>query len=125
MNFCEANKINAYSFIPVTYILDLTTGEEDLVMHSFIKFYNRNYPGENINNNPTKRYQTVILPRNKYNPYLSAQQLNKRSQGNFYCKPYCPKTFVDEESKAYLWILKPTFLNRGRGVALFRELEEL
>lgn len=45
INFCESNKINAYGFIPVTYILDLTTGEEDLALHSFLKFYNRNYPG--------------------------------------------------------------------------------
>jgi hypothetical protein len=38
------------------------------------------------------------------------------------------KTFVsdDEENgrSPYLWILKPTFLNRGRGVALFNSLEE-
>lgn len=29
------------------------------------------------------------------------------------------------ETKSYLWILKPTFLNRGRGVVLFKELDEL
>lgn len=92
-----------------------------MALHAFIKFFNRNYPEDGTN----RRYQSIILPRNKYVPYLTAQQLNKRSQGNFYCKPTCPKTFFDEETKSYLWILKPTFLNRGRGVVLFKELDEL
>lgn len=46
-NFCEANKMNVYNYIPVTYILDLSTGEEDLALHSFLKFYNRNHPANN------------------------------------------------------------------------------
>ena len=54
---------------------------------------------------------------------MSAQQLRKRSQGNFYCKPTCPKTFFAKTS-SYLWILKPTFMNRGRGVSLFSNLTE-
>jgi hypothetical protein len=91
VNFCEANKMNAYEFIPISFILDLSTGEEDLALHAFVKFFNRNYPEDNGN----RRYQSIILPRNKFLPYLTAQQLNKRSQGNFYCKPICPKTFFD------------------------------
>jgi glutathione synthase/RimK-type ligase-like ATP-grasp enzyme len=38
-----------------------------------------------------------------------------------------PKTFVSEDEigkGSYLWILKPTFMNRGRGIALFNSLEE-
>jgi hypothetical protein len=66
---------------------------------------------------------SILLPRTKYVPYLSAQQLHKKSQGNFYCKPTCPKTFFSK-SNAYLWILKPTFMNRGRGVSLFSNLSE-
>lgn len=93
-------------------------------MHAFVKFFNRNYPDESSNPN-SRRYQSLLLPRSKYVPYLTAQQLNKRSQGNFYCKPFCPKSFFDDDTKSYLWILKPTFLNRGRGVVLFRELDEL
>jgi len=36
--------MNAYDFIPVSFILDLNTGEEDLALHAFVKFFNRNYP---------------------------------------------------------------------------------
>jgi hypothetical protein len=90
-------------------------------LHAFVKFFNRNYPDESS----TRRSQSIVLPRNKFVPYITAQQFSKRSQGNFYCKPVYPRTFFDEETRSYLWILKPTFLNRGRGVVLFRELEEL
>lgn len=120
-NFCEANKMNVYNYVPVTYIIDLNTGEEDLALHSFLKFYNRNHP----DSSETRRNHGIILPRAKNFQYYTAQQLNKRSQGNFYCKPNCPKSFIDSEHKPYIWILKPTFLNRGRGVALFRSLDEL
>ena len=120
-NFCEANKLNVFSFLPVSFIIDLNTGEEDLALHAFIKFFNRNYPDDN----PSRRYQTIILPRSRHIPYHSAQQLNKRSQGNFYCKPTFSKSFTYMETNSYLWILKPTCQNRGRGVVLFKELDEL
>lgn len=119
INFCESNKLNAFNYIPTTFIIDLTTGEEDLALHGFIKFYNRNLP-EKFSGS---KVHSILLPRSKYVPYLSAQQLHKKSQGNFYCKPTCPKTFFSK-SNAYLWILKPTFMNRGRGVSLFSNLSE-
>ena len=89
INFCESNKLNAFSYIPTTFIVDLTTGEEDLAVHSFIKFYNRNIPEGYTG----AKVQSILLPRSKYTPFLSAQQLHKKSMGNFYCKPTCPKTF--------------------------------
>lgn len=32
--------------------------------------------------------------------------------------------FLDEEGE-YLWIVKPTFLNRGRGIQVFSKLDSL
>jgi hypothetical protein len=32
--------------------------------------------------------------------------------------------FLDDEGE-YLWIVKPTFLNRGRGIQVFSKLEAL
>lgn len=119
VSFCESNKLNAFAYIPTTFVIDLTTGEEDLALHGFIKFYNRNLP----EGHPGPRVHSILLPRSRYTPYQSAQQLHKRSQGNFYCKPTCPKSFFGN-STAYLWILKPTFMNRGRGVSLFSSLSE-
>lgn len=32
---------------------------------------------------------------------------------------------MTSESEPYLWLLKPTFLNRGRGIHVFNELDSL
>lgn len=124
INFCESNKLNVFNYVPLTYIIDLSSGEEDMALHNFIKFYNRNLPA----NNSQHRLESVMLPRIKHQPYSSTtNNQSKRPQGLFYCQPVMSKTFVAENEKGespYLWILKPTFMNRGRGVALFNSLEE-
>lgn len=110
--------------MPLTYIIDLTSCEEDLALHNFIKFYNRNLPSSNTQH----KMESVILPRVKHQNYnITPNHQSKRPQGLFYCQPIMAKTFISdtEEGKSpYLWILKPTFMNRGRGVALFNSLEE-
>ncbi len=42
----------------------------------------------------------------------------------YYCKPYVTEVFVEKDSN-YLWLLKPTFLNRGRGIHVFNDLNNL
>jgi hypothetical protein len=38
--------------------------------------------------------------------------------------PPITEVFLDEEGE-YLWIVKPTFLNRGRGIQVFSKLDAL
>ena len=38
--------------------------------------------------------------------------------------PAIKESFLDEEGE-YLWIVKPTFLNRGRGIQVFSKLQTL
>lgn len=40
-----------------------------------------------------------------------------------YSKPKLCKTFISERNSSYLWFLKPTGLNRGRGIRIFSTLE--
>jgi hypothetical protein len=42
----------------------------------------------------------------------------------YYCKPIAPDIFFSNKS-TYLWLLKPTFLNRGRGIHVFNNLQNL
>jgi len=35
------------------------------------------------------------------------------------------KSFLGESSSSYMWLLKPTNLNRGRGIELFSDLQVL
>ena len=48
---------------------------------------------------------------------------DKRSQGNFYCRPIMPSTFY-EKGGQYVWLIKATFLNRGRGIHVFNNLTD-
>ena len=47
INYCEYNKLNAFNYLPLTYVIDLNTSEEDMSLHNFLKFYNRNLPANN------------------------------------------------------------------------------
>ena len=40
-------------------------------------------------------------------------------------KSVLPNAFIEKKNSTYLWILKPTFLNRGRGIHLFNNLQKL
>lgn len=44
---------------------------------------------------------------------------------NKYSKYEMAETFLDQKRNSYLWLLKPTELNRGRGVRVFSELDTL
>lgn len=93
INFCESNKLNAFNYVPLTYIIDLTSCEEDLALHNFIKFYNRNLPSSNTQH----RMDSVILPRIKHQNYnITPNHQSKRPQGLFYCQPIMAKTFISD-----------------------------
>lgn len=36
-----------------------------------------------------------------------------------------PPAFMADENSSYMWLLKPTFLNRGRGIHIFNDLNTL
>ena len=57
-------------------------------------------------------------------PKLPTSAMNKgdkRCQGNFYTRPTIHSTFFSADSHN-VWLLKPTFLNRGRGIHIFTNL---
>ena len=44
MYFSESNKMNVFDITPVTYVLDLSKEDCDLLINSFIKFFEINMP---------------------------------------------------------------------------------
>lgn len=40
-------------------------------------------------------------------------------------KPELKRNFISDKDSAYLWLLKPVNLNRGRGIEVFSSLEQL
>jgi hypothetical protein len=119
VNFCESNKLNAFDITPTTFILDLSDDMLDLSLNAFVKFFNHNMPNR-LKPTTGEMKQFIQMPR------LPSQQSKheKRCQGNFYCHPSTSATFFSPASN-YLWLLKPTFLNRGRGIHIFKDLLEL
>jgi hypothetical protein len=119
VNFCEANKLNAFDITPTTFIIDLSDDLLELNLNAFVKFFNFNMPNSKQKSG-TEAKTFIQLPR--LPPPNSRNE--KRCQGNFYCHPSISPTFFSASSN-YLWLLKPTFLNRGRGIHLFKDLHEL
>lgn len=39
--------------------------------------------------------------------------------------PPMHNAFINKDDGDYLWIVKPTFLNRGRGIEVFSKLQDL
>lgn len=63
---------------------------------------------------------SVTLPKSFTQLFSKGE---KRSQGNFYTRPTIQPTFFAPDSQN-VWLLKPTFLNRGRGIHIFTNLSE-
>lgn len=119
INFCEANKMNAFDITPTTFILDLGDDGLELNLNAFVKFFNHNMPNRL---KPTIGEGKMYIQMPRLPPQQSRHE--KRCQGNFYCHPITNPTFFSPASN-YLWLLKPTFLNRGRGIHIFKDLYEL
>jgi hypothetical protein len=79
-------------------------------MKQFLSFFQKNDPRKN---NPKKG----ILPFNfvnKFQHYMGWQNSDIKKKINLLSKPINNNTYYSENS--YLWLLKPTGLNRGRGI---------
>lgn len=60
---------------------------------------------------------------NKFNPYMAWQNSDIKKKINQLSKPINNSCYYNQNS--YLWLLKPTGLNRGRGIEIFDSLDTL
>lgn len=108
--------MNAFDFIPITFILNfaLPTFEQDQLF--FRKFYNENNPQQSAH------VEELRLRRRRMNPN-NLFSLTPKNAG-VHCKYQIHEGFKIENSP-FLWILKPTFYNRGSGIHVFTGLTEM
>lgn len=88
-------------------------------MKQFLSFFQKNDPRKNL---PKKN----VLPLNfvsKFTGYMAWQNSDIKKKVNILSKPVNNSTYYSENS--YLWLLKPTGLNRGRGIQIFDSVEQL
>jgi hypothetical protein len=119
-----------FNSIPITFYIELDENKlEQSIVHSlqpFISYYNL------LQDNVTlaeQVYQDVsLIPGllNKASPHKSPISKMKKIaydkknvQFLRYTMPLC------HFNGGNLWLLKPTFLNRGRGIHVFKTIEEL
>lgn len=43
-DFCEANRMNVFEFVPVTFVLSLSDSSFESIQNQFMKFYEANLP---------------------------------------------------------------------------------
>ena len=118
--YCEQNKMNMFEMTPITFILDLNKDDCEQTLQTFINFYHRNMPSEMQKPDNQRKLYLDIPKRMKYfyNNYEK-----KTSLFGMYGKPKMLRTYINGNN--YLWLLKPNYFNRGRGIQIFQTLEEL
>jgi hypothetical protein len=99
-----------FTITPITFILDFDDEYCEYNMKQFLSFFQKNDPRKNL---PKKN----VLPLNfvsKFTGYMAWQNSDIKKKVNILSKPVNNSTYYSENS--YLWLLKPTGLNRGRGI---------
>lgn len=118
--YCEQNKTNLFDITPITFIFDLNKEDCDQTIQNFINFYHKNMPNE-MQKPENQRKNILDIPkrtRHFFNNYEKRTNLY-----GVYGRPKMLRTYINGNN--YLWLLKPNYFNRGRGIQIFQTLEEL
>ncbi|CAD8203663.1 unnamed protein product [Paramecium octaurelia] len=112
---CENSKQNVFDFVPVTFVLDFNDESIDSQFTQFIKFFDKFAPKD-------KKIEQLPKKLQEYKKKLKIQStplLDKKLHSIPQKVPKC------QEGDQYLWLLKPTFLNRGRGIHVVNDIEAI
>lgn len=118
--YAEMNKENVFDFLPITFYIELKpNGNLENAMRDFTAFYkvleqSKTKPCEPPNRHGKKSVRTAAASK-----LVPATCRRHASFYNRYTMPLCH--FAGHN----LWLLKPTNLNRGQGIHVFRSLEAL
>jgi len=110
--YCELNKLNAFDITPLTFILDL---DSPTYAADLSKFFN-------CHSIITSTYNEATTCIEQINKKLGKIFFAKNWKASSHSKPkICNTLFAGQN----LWVLKPTGLNRGRGITIFNTLDKL
>jgi len=79
-----------------------------------LSFFAKNDPRKNNGNQSKKPFNNTNTFINKFQPYMAWQNSDIKKKVNILSRPVNSNCYYGESS--YLWLLKPTGLNRGRGI---------
>ncbi|EGR27473.1 tubulin-tyrosine ligase family protein, putative [Ichthyophthirius multifiliis] len=125
IQFCESNKLNPFETItPLTYVIDFKDDNCEMFLNSFLKFYENNVP-QNLKNKINTQYSENIKKLIKQQQITYGIYGSEKYVNHVYVKQTMHESFLDKYNSSYIWILKPTYLNRGRGINMFNSLQQL
>ena len=108
--------MNVFSFVPLTFILNVNDIAYESHLGHFLKFFDLNLPEQAKKDN---RKLWISVKRD-----IPVHYQTEKKKNYFFCKSIMADVYMGRE-KNYLWLLKPTFLNRGRGIHVFSDLQQL
>ena len=119
-NYCELNKINAFSHVPLTFLIDLEEKSFNSDLEKFVKVYNIINHLLEVTDSALPDYEEVIA--SKVNAKISNLTVSKDRRVITHSKLILNATHIS--NKNFL-ILKLTGFNRGRGVTVFNNIDYL
>ncbi|CAD8134692.1 unnamed protein product [Paramecium pentaurelia] len=112
-SYCEQNKQNVYDSVPITFVLDFKDDSVDQQFTQFVKFFDK-YAPKKIDQMAKK------LVEYKKKLKIPVQPMNDKK-----IQPIPNKIPKTQNGNQYLWLLKPTFLNRGQGIHVVNDLDTI
>lgn len=106
--------------IPPTFVLNANDDCSGIAVNNFVDFYFEHWKEiENRLDDQNRKLSSDMKRRLR-------QFFSSVNEKRILPKVVMPPIFVSQRTNSsYLWILKPTFLNRGRGIQVFSDLSAL
>ncbi|EAR86536.2 tubulin-tyrosine ligase family protein (macronuclear) [Tetrahymena thermophila SB210] len=122
--YCEQNKINMFTLTPLTFLIDLDDENCDSSLKRFAKFFYKHMPkNSSVLKKPENPKKAVNEFVKRLKPLMQYPMQDKKEKPNPFSKPKMHESFANGEN--YFWFLKPTGTNRGRGIYIFNQIEQL
>ena len=111
INFYNGNLERVFEITPVTFIIDINSQNFEYKIQEFLSFYQNNKPSTQI------FMQNSICIKNRI------AREKKIGSSNQYKNVKLKNSMVQDDK--FLWILKATGFNRGNGIHVFKNIEQL
>lgn len=107
--------MEVFNLTPVTFIIDFDDEYCEYNIKQFLSFFIKNDPRKNTNLRKNGSASFNFL--NKFQPYMAWQNSDIKKKVNILSRPVNNSTYYSNDPEpGYIWLLKPTGLNRGRGI---------
>ncbi|KAM3147792.1 hypothetical protein pb186bvf_000120 [Paramecium bursaria] len=113
-SYCEDNQLNVFDIVPITFVFDFSSQLADQQLLNFLIYYEKHAPDH------------IQLKQDQYRKFFFIRRVLAvtitSGDGGKQIQTPIPKVY---QSNDYLWMLKTTQFNRGRGIHVFGDLDQM